>query len=111
MRRLEIYAIIETGGKQYTVSPGATVDVDRLGLTQGEKVELDKVLLLADGDKVTVGNPLVSGARVAATVTGEHKGRKIIVYRYKAKVRYDKKTGHRQSYTRLTIDNIIPPSK
>ena len=109
MRRLKIYAIIETGGKQYTVSPGKTIDVDRLGVAQGEKIEVDKVLLLADGDKVTVGNPIISGARVAATVAGEGKNPKVIVYKYKAKGRYDKKKGHRQSYTRLTIDNIISP--
>ncbi|MFH0846983.1 MAG: 50S ribosomal protein L21 [Chloroflexota bacterium] len=104
-----MYAIVESGGKQYTVEPGKTVDVDQLGLAEGEKIELDRVLLLADGDKVTVGNPLVVGAKVAATVAGERKGQKLIVYRYKAKVRYDKKTGHRQSYTRLAIDSIIPP--
>ena len=108
-RRLEIYAIIETGGKQYKVSPGQTIDVDRLDVAEGDAVELDKVLLITDGDKVTVGTPTVDGAKVVATSQGEGKGNKIIVFKYKPKVRYRKKTGHRQLYTRLVIDRIIEP--
>ncbi|GAI54976.1 unnamed protein product [marine sediment metagenome] len=106
-RRLEIYAIIETGGKQYRVSPGQTIDVERLDVAEGDAVELDKVLLIADGDKVTVGTPTVDGAKVVATSQGDGKGKKIIVFKYKPKVRYRKKTGHRQLYTRLVIDKII----
>ena len=108
-RRLKIYAFIESGGKQYKVSPGATIEVDRLQAKEGDKITLDRVLLLGDEDKITVGKPTVAGATVAATVTKEVKGKKIIVYRYKAKVRYDKKTGHRQDFTRLVIDGITPP--
>ncbi len=108
-RRLEIYAIIETGGKQYKVSPGQTVDVERLDVAEGNTVELDKVLLIADDDKVRVGTPTVEGAKVVATSQGEGKGKKIIVFKYKPKVRYRKKTGHRQLYTRLIIDKIIGP--
>jgi len=108
-RRLEIYAIIETGGKQYKVSPGQTIDVERLDVAEGKKVELDKVLLIADGDKVTVGTPTVDGAKVVATSQGDGKGDKIIVFKYKPKVRYRKKTGHRQLYTRLIIDKITVP--
>ena len=108
-RRLEIYAIIETGGKQYKVSPGQTIDVERLDVAEGDAVELDRVLLIADGDKVTVGTPTVDGAKVVATSQGEGKGKKIIVFKYKPKVRYRKKTGHRQLYTRLVIDKIIEP--
>ena len=108
-RRLEIYAIIETGGKQYKVSPGQTIDVDRLDVAEGNTVELDRVLLIADGDKVTVGTPIVDGAKVVATSQGEGKGKKIIVFKYKPKVRYRKKTGHRQLYTRLVIDKIVEP--
>ena len=106
-RRLEIYAIIETGGKQYKVSPGQTIDVERLDVAEGKKVDLDKVLLIADGDKVTVGTPTVDGVKVVATSQGEGKSKKIIVFKYKPKVRYRKKTGHRQLYTRLMIDKII----
>ncbi len=108
-RRKKIYAIIETGGKQYKVSPGQTIDVERLDVVEGNTVELDRVLLIADEDKVTVGTPIVDGAKVIATSLGEGKGKKIIVLKYKPKVRYRKKTGHRQLYTRLTIDKIVEP--
>jgi large subunit ribosomal protein L21 len=106
---LTIYAIIETGGKQYRVSPGQTIDVERLDLAEGSTVELDRVLLIADGDEVKVGAPIVEGAKVVATSQGEGKGKKIIVFKYKPKVRYRKKTGHRQLYTRLVIDKIVEP--
>ena len=76
---------------------------------EGNTVELDKVLLIADDDRVTVGTPTVDGAKVIATSQGEGKGKKIIVFKYKPKVRYRKKTGHRQYYTRLAIDKIIEP--
>ena len=72
-------------------------------------MELDRVLLISDNDKVSVGTPVVEGARVMATSQGEGKTRKIIVFKYKPKVRYRKKTGHRQLYTRLTIDKIVEP--
>ncbi len=104
-----IYAIIETGGKQYKVSPGQTIDVERLDVAEGNTVELDRVLLIADGDKVTVGTPVIDGAKVVATSQGEGRGKKIIVFKYKPKVRYRKKTGHRQFYTRLAIDKIVEP--
>jgi large subunit ribosomal protein L21 len=103
----KIYAIIETGGKQYRVTPGQTVDVERLDVAEGNTVELERVLLIAQGEKVTVGNPTVGGAKVVATSQGEAKGKKVIVFKYKPKVRYRKKMGHRQAYTRLTIDKIV----
>ena len=78
-------------------------------MAEDAAVELDKVLLVADGDRVTVGTPIVDGAKVIATSQGEGKSKKIIVFRYKPKVRYRKKTGHRQFYTRLVIDKIIEP--
>jgi len=83
--------------------------VERLDVAEGNTVELDKVLLIAEDDKVTVGTPTVEGAKVMATSQGEGKGKKIIVFKYKPKVRYRKKTGHRQFYTRLAIDQIIEP--
>jgi large subunit ribosomal protein L21 len=76
---------------------------------EGDTVELDKVLLISDGEKVTVGTPTVEGAKVIATSQGETKGEKITVFHYKSKVRYRKKTGHRQLYTRLAIDTITRP--
>ncbi|MCD6452691.1 MAG: 50S ribosomal protein L21 [Dehalococcoidales bacterium] len=104
-----MYAVVETGGKQYRVAPGQTVDVARLDVAEGDAVNLDRVLLITQGDKVTVGNPTISGARVVATSQGNGRAKKIIVFRYKPKVRYSKKTGHRQPYTRLTVDKIIKP--
>ena len=75
----------------------------------GDSVDLDKVLLIADGDKVNVGTPTVDGAKVVATSQGEGRTKKVIVFKYKPKVRYHKKTGHRQFYTRLAIDKIVKP--
>lgn len=103
----EIYAIVETGGKQYRVTPGQVLDVDHLDVVEGDTVELDRVLLVGDDDKVAVGTPIVEGAKVVATSQGGGKAAKIIVFRYKPKVRYRRKTGHRQLYTRLTIDRIV----
>ena len=85
--RTEIYAIVETGGKQYKVSPGQTVDVELLGVV-GDVVELDRVLLIADGDKVTVGTPTVEGAKVIASQPEEGKGKKVLVFKYRPKSRY-----------------------
>ncbi len=106
---MEIYAIIETGGKQYKVTPGLTIDVERLEVDEGNTIELDRVLLIADGDEVTVGTPTIDGAKVVATSRGDGKGKKLIIFKYKPKVRYRKKTGHRQLYTRLAIDKIVGP--
>ncbi len=78
-------------------------------MAEGNTIDLDRVLFIADGDKVTVGTPTIDGAKVVATSGGEGKGKKIIVFKYKPKVRYRKKTGHRQLYTRLTIDKIVAP--
>ena len=78
-------------------------------MAEGNTVDLERVLLIANGDKVTVGTPTIEGAKVVATSQGEGKGEKIIVFKYKPKVRYRKKTGHRQLYTRLVIDKIVEP--
>jgi len=83
--------------------------VERLDAAEGNAVELDKVLFIADGDKVTVGTPTIEGAKVIATSQGEGRGKKIIVFKYKPKVRYRRKTGHRQFHTRLVIDKIVGP--
>jgi large subunit ribosomal protein L21 len=105
----KIYAIIETGGKQYKVSPGQTIDVERLDVAEGDTVELDRVLFIADGDRVTVGKPTIEGAKVITTSQGEGKGKKIIVFKYKPNVPYRRKLGHRQLHTRLTVDKIVEP--
>ena len=109
MEGTNIYAIIETGGKQYRVTQGQTVDVDNLNVIDGDAVELDKVLVLGDDKNATIGVPTVAGAKVMATSKGTVRGDKIIVYKFKSKVRYRKKTGHHQLYTRLAIDKIEAP--
>ena len=101
------FAIVETGGKQYKVTPGAVLDVELLPVADGGTVELDRVLLVSQGDQVTVGTPTVVGAKVVATVEGIVRGDKIIVFKYKAKTRQRTKTGHRQNYTRLAIKEIV----
>lgn len=102
-----MYVVVETSGKQYKVSAGEIIDVDKLPLEVGEKVELDRVLLVADGEEVRVGQPTIEGAKVLATVTDHVKGPKIIVFKYRPRQRYRRKKGHRQNYTRLTIDEIV----
>ena len=107
----QTYAIVETGGKQYKVAPGQKIDVDRLAVAEGEDVELSRVLLIADGEDTIIGSPTIDGAKVIATCLGEHKGDKIIVFKYKAKVRYRRKTGHRQLYARLELKKIVKPGE
>jgi large subunit ribosomal protein L21 len=104
-----IYAIVETGGKQYRVTQGQILDVDKLEVVAGATVELDRVLVVGEGDKVSIGTPTVEGAKVVAMSRGDGRGEKIIVFKYKPKVRYRRKTGHRQAYTRLAINEIIAP--
>ena len=101
------YAIVQTGGKQYKVSAGETITVERLPAAEGSTVELDHVLLIADSEMVRVGTPTVEGAKVIAEVVGEGKGKKVIVFKYKPKVRYRRMKGHRQVYTRLAIKEIV----
>lgn len=100
------YAIIQSGGKQYKAVEGETIEVYDLVNEVGKKVELGDVLLISDGEKVLVGTPTLSGAKVAATVVALDQGPKISVFKYKPKIRYRVKTGHRQQLTRLMIDSI-----
>src|SRR5215216_4058621 len=104
-----MYAIVETGGKQYRVKPGDTVAVERLAGEPGDTLDLDHVLLVAGngGGEPRVGSPGVPGAVVRAELVEHIRGEKIIVFRYKSKVRYRRKTGHRQSLTRLRITDIL----
>ena len=99
-----MYAIIATGGKQYKVSEGDTIKVEKLGKEAGDTVEFDQVLAIG-GDKLLVGDD-VKSATVSATVVENGKGKKVIVYRYKRKSGYHKKNGHRQAYTQVKIDKI-----
>jgi len=91
------------------VVPGEKARVDLLGVAAGSTVELDRVLLVADGEKTHIGKPTVEGARVIASCTGEEKDDKVIAFKYKAKNRYRRKLGHRQSYTHLAIEKIVMP--
>lgn len=100
-----MYAIIATGGKQYKVSEGEVLRVEKLSKEAGEKVSFDQVLFVG-GDNVKVGSPTVDGASVEATVVKEGKAKKVIVYRYKRKSGYHKKNGHRQQFTEIKIDKI-----
>ena len=100
-----MYAIIATGGKQYKVSEGDVIRVEKLGAEAGSEVTFDQVLAVSD-KKLKVGSPVVDGASVTATVVGEGKGKKVIVYKYKSKTGYHKKNGHRQAYTEVKIEKI-----
>lgn len=100
------YAIIETGGKQLRVQPGRFYDVELLHVEPDQAISIDKVLLVQDGDAVSIGQPLVEGATVEATVMQHLRGRKIIVYKMQPKKKTRKKQGHRQELTRLMIDSI-----
>jgi len=105
------YAIVEAGGKQYKVAPGQKIDVDRLTVGEGEDIELSRVLLIADGNDTVVGNPTIDGAKVVATCLSEGKSDKVIVFKYKPKVRYRRKKGHRQIYSKLEIKEIVKPGE
>ena len=101
-----MHAIIETGGKQYKVAAGDTIFVEKLNADAGTSYTFDKVLVLLDGEKSTIGKPLVAGATVTATIEGDGKAKKVIVYKYKAKKGFHKKKGHRQPFTRVKINAI-----
>ena len=100
------YAIVEDGGKQYKAVIGESIEVDRYPLEVGEEIDMERVLLISDGDNTKVGTPFVQGAKIQATVVAHVKGPKVVVFRYKAKERIRSKTGHRQKYTRVRIDAI-----
>jgi large subunit ribosomal protein L21 len=100
------YAIVESGGKQYKAVEGETIEVDRLPVNAGDKVGLERVLMLVDGDEITVGTPTVGGIQVSATVTDHFKGPKLTIFKYSPKKRIRVKGGHRQQYTRLMVDVI-----
>ena len=101
-----MHAIIETGGKQYKVAEGDTLFSEKLPVEAGEAVTFDKVLAVIDGENVTVGTPVVEGAKVDASVVKNGKGKKVIVFKYKPKKGYRRKQGHRQPYTKVTIGKI-----
>ncbi len=101
-----MYAVIETGGKQYKVQQGDVLYIEKVDAAEGDVVKFDRVLLLSKEDGLVVGSPLVAGASVSAMVEKHGKDKKIIVFKYKAKKNYRKKQGHRQPYTKITIESI-----
>lgn len=102
-----MFAVIETGGKQYKVNEGDVIYVEKLDVANGETVTFDKVLAVSDGDKFSVGAPYVEGASVVANVIETGKGKKLYVFKYKPKKNEKKKIGHRQPYTKLQISKIV----
>lgn len=101
-----MYAIIETGGKQYRVQEGDVVFVEKLDVAEGEAIGFDKVLVVSNDEGLNVGKPYVENATVGATVLSQGKAKKVIIYKYKAKKDYRKKQGHRQPFTKVKIDSI-----
>ena len=104
-----MYAIIETGGKQYQVEEGQSIFVEKLNVEEGSKVSFDKVLLVSKDGDIKVGSPLVEGAKVEGTVERHGRGKKVIIFKFKAKKNYRKKKGHRQPFTKVKIESIAFP--
>ena len=101
-----MYAVVKTGGKKYRVTPGQKFKVEQIPADIGSEIVLDQVLMLADGDSVTVGAPLVSGASVTAKVLSQGRGKKVTIFKMRRRKHYQKHQGHRQNYTELEIQSI-----
>ncbi len=101
-----MYAVIETGGKQYRVSEGQTLKVEKLSVDEGGSIDIDKVLMVADGENIKVGAPYVAGGKVTATVKGHGRGEKLMIVKFRRRKHHRKQMGHRQHYTELQITGI-----
>ncbi len=101
-----MYAVIKTGGKQYRVAPSEVILVEKVEKKEGDSIEFSEVLLVSDGDQVSIGTPYIAGVSVHGKVLGQEKGEKVVVAKFKAKVRYRRRTGHRQMLTRVQIVSI-----
>ncbi|MEW8043995.1 MAG: 50S ribosomal protein L21 [gamma proteobacterium symbiont of Phacoides pectinatus] len=101
-----MYAVIQTGGKQYRVSEGDTLKVEKLGAGEGASVDLDKVLMVADGEDIKIGTPYVDGGKVTATVKSHGRGKKVNIIKFRRRKHHMKRQGHRQSYTELEITGV-----
>ena len=109
------YAVIETGGKQYTVRPGQSLKVEKISAPEESTIDLDRVLMISKDGDLKVGRPFVDGAKVTAQVMAQGRHRKITVFKYKNKTRYQRKIGHRQHFTEIQITEIVelekPPAR
>src|SRR6516162_382981 len=106
-----MFAVIKSGGRQFKVSVGQTLEVERLPIDDGEQIRIEEVLLISDADRSLVGTPYVDNAAVLATVERQTRGEKLIVFKYKSKKRYRHRRGHRQELTVLRIDDILAEGK
>ncbi len=102
-----MYAIVKTGGKQYNVSPGDIIEIEKLSAAEGDEVALNDVLLVKDDDRLRVGTPFVENTSIKATVMAHGRGKKIIVFKFKKRKQYRRTQGHRQDYTRIRIQEIV----
>lgn len=102
-----MYALVEYKGKQYKAEKGALLQVDKIDAEKGTKIDMENVLLVSDGDKVTVGTPYVSGAKVKVVVEESFKDKKVIVFKFKSKKDYHRTIGHRQQYTNVRVEEIV----
>ena len=102
-----MYALVEYKGKQYKAEKGAVLSVDKLDAEKGAKIDVDTVLLVSDGDKISVGAPYVKGAKVQIVVEDSFRDKKVLVFKYKSKKDYDRLIGHRQNYTNVRVEDIV----
>ena len=102
-----MYAVITTGGKQYRVEKGGTLRIEKLTAEAGSTVEFDQVLLIADGEKITVGKPMLKGSKVLATVEEHGKGEKVTIVKFRRRKHYMRQKGHRQNYTKVRVTEIL----
>lgn len=101
-----MYAIIETGGKQYHVEEGKSIFIEKLNANEGDKVSFDRVLFVSNEGDIKIGSPVVEGAKVQGTVEKHGRGKKVVIFKFKAKKNYRKKKGHRQPFTKVKIESI-----
>ena len=101
-----MYAVVSTGGKQYRVTQGEYLRVEKLDAEEGASVELDKVLMIADGDKINIGTPLIEGGKVTVVVKAHGRGKKVEIMKFRRRKHHQKCTGHRQSYTEIEVTGI-----
>ena len=102
-----MYALVEYKGKQYKAEKGAVLSVDKLDAEKGAKIDVDTVLLVSDGDKISVGAPYVKGAKVQIVVVDSFRDKKVLVFKYKSKKDYHRLIGHRQNYTNVRVEDIV----